>query len=152
MLALAAAQNNVDDASMIGAIWQKESGINTLDYYGDAGPAQLTISGVRKNSRLAPLVVGDAYGSWNGRLVPGRDYSFDGSIQDNIATLRNLVRFGRSNYGSNFMTAYWYGPGYTGGGTPAFKAAQAKKNRTDYANDAMRIYNKYLPFFNCLVQ
>ena len=23
---------------MIGAIWQHESGINTIDYYGDAGP------------------------------------------------------------------------------------------------------------------
>lgn len=103
-LALAAAQNGVDDATMIGAIWQ-QSGINTIDYYGDAGPAQLTISGVRNNPRLAPLVVGNAYGTWHGRLVPGRDYSFDGSVQDNVATLRNLVRFGRSEYGLNYMTA-----------------------------------------------
>jgi YD repeat-containing protein len=148
-LALAAAQNGVDDATMIGAIWQHESGINTIDYYGDAGPAQLT-GAIRNNSRLAPLVVGDAYGSWHGRLVPGKDYSFNGSVQDNVATLRNLVRFGRSEYGSNYMTAYWYGPGYTGGGTKAFQAAQAKKNRNNYANDVMRIYNKYLSFFDCL--
>jgi hypothetical protein len=151
-LALAAAQNGVDDATMIGAIWQHESGINTIDYYGDAGPAQLTISGVRNNPSLASLVVGDAYGTWHGRLVPGRDYSFDGSVQDNVATLRNLVRYGRSEYGSNYKTAYLYGPGYTGEGTKAFKAAQARKNRTNYANDVTRIYNKYLSFFDCLVK
>lgn len=151
-LALAAAQNVVDDAAMIGALWQHESGINTLWYYGDAGPAQLTISGVKKNSKLAPLVVGNAYGTWHGRLVPGKDQPFDGSIQDNIATLRNLVRFGRNEYGSNYMTAYWYGPGYTGKGTKQFIAAQAKKNRTNYALDIMRIYDKYKPFFDCLVK
>lgn len=147
-LALAAAQNGVDEAAMIGAIWQHESGINTIDYYGDAGPAQLT-SWWRNNQ--PDLIVGNAYGSWHGRLVPGKDYSFDGSVQDNVATLRNIVRFSRDRYGSNYMTAYWYGPGYTGGGTKAFRAAQARKNRTDYANDVTRIYNKYLSFFNCLV-
>lgn len=145
-LALAAAQNGVDDATMIGAIWQHESGINTIDYYGDAGPAQLTISGVRNNPRLAPLVVGNAYGTWHGSLDPKTDYAFDGSVQDNVATLRNLVRYGRAEYGSNYMTAYHYGPGYP----KAPRSAKAKNNRNKYAQNIMRIYNKYLPFFECL--
>lgn len=59
-LALSAAQDNVDDATMIGAIWAHESGINTIDYYGDAGPAQLT-SWWRKNQKQ--LIVGNAYGT-----------------------------------------------------------------------------------------
>lgn len=121
--------------------------LNTIDYYGDAGPAQLT-SWWRRNQ--PDLVVGNAYGTWHGRLIPGRDYSFDGSVQDNVATLRNIVRFSRDRYGSNYWTAYWYGPGYTGGGTKEFKAAQAAKNRTSYANAVSVIYNKYVRFFNCL--
>jgi hypothetical protein len=136
---------------MIGSIWMHESGpsggINATEFWGDAGPAQLTFSGVWNNPTLRPLVVGDAYGNWHGRISQDAgDPPWRGSEQDNLATLRNLVRFGRLEYGSNWKTAYYYGPGY-----PKAPASQrAKQERTAYANEISRIYNKYLQFFRCL--
>lgn len=81
-------------AAMIGAIWMHESGpsggINAMEYWGDAGPAQLTFSGVRDNRTLGPLVVGDAYGNYRGRTSEKEgDPPWRGSEQDNLATLRN---------------------------------------------------------------
>lgn len=154
-MVLAAAQNIPDDSAMIGAILMHESrpsgGINAREYWGDAGPAQLTFKGVRNNPRIANLVVGGAYGNWTGRRTfQGIDPPWVGNAQDNIATLRNLVRYGRREYGSNYMTAYHYGPGYTRRGSRQVIATRTSQNRHNYAREISRMYNKYLEFFNCL--
>lgn len=99
---------------------------------GDAGPAQLTTWWKRN---YPELIVGNAYGTWNGRS----DVAFDGNVWDNIATLRNIVLFNNALHGSFDQTAYWYGPG------------NDKSPRQAYADGVMNNYkNMYKPFFECM--
>lgn len=99
---------------------------------GDAGPAQLTTWWKRN---YPELIVGNTYGTWNGRS----DTAFDGNVWDNIATLRNIVLFNNALHGSFEKTAYWYGPG------------SVEAPRQSYADAVIRNYkNVYKPFFECM--
>jgi hypothetical protein len=122
---------------MVAGIWGHESNFKQRPD-GDAGPAQLT-SWVRNNE--PQLVVGNAYGTWHGRT---NGLPFDGDVMDNLDTLGNIVRFGRDLYGNYRSVAYWYGPGDPN------NPANAMKNRNDYANHVMQLFEAYKRFFDCL--
>ncbi len=102
---------------------------------GDVGPAQLTTYWSRNYPQL---IVGNAYGSWHDRT----DQPFDGSVEDNITTMRNIVFFNIMLHGGSFKkAAYWYGPG----------AVQSPREK--YAAGAMNNYNDiYKPFFDCIAR
>ncbi|MGH9967424.1 MAG: hypothetical protein ACREBG_06275, partial [Pyrinomonadaceae bacterium] len=136
-LALFAGGLGTDRTAMVAGLWGHESNFAQRPD-GDAGPAQLT-SWWRNNQ--PGLIVGNAYGSWHGRTngVP-----FDGNVRDNLATLGNIVRFSRDRYGNDRSVAYWYGPGDPN------NAANAARNRNDYANHVMQLYGAYQRFFECL--
>jgi hypothetical protein len=143
ILALAAAAFSPESAAQISAIWGHESGLATSDIYGDAGPAQLTTWWKRNHP---DLIVGNAYGNWKGRTYIGKDPPWEGSIRDNIATLRNIVYFLNDRHGSFEQAAYWYGPG-----DPA-NPANAANNRSLYTKDVVRRYEKLKLFFDCIHQ
>ncbi len=137
VLALYAGALGSDRTAMVAALWGHESNfVQRPD--GDAGPAQLT-SWWRRNH--PELIVGNAYGSWRGRT---NGIPFDGNVRDNLATLGNIVRFSQQRYGSNYLTAYWYGPGDPN------NPANAARNRRDYADHVMELYGAYFRFFECL--
>lgn len=136
-LALAAAALNPDFAAKISGIWARESFL-ALTPDGDAGPAQLTTWWSRNHPEL---IVGNAYGSWKGRTTT----PFDGSVRDNIATLRNIVYYSHNRYqGSYYQTAYWYGPGDPN------NPKNAPANRKQYAKETVGYYNMFKSFFDCL--
>lgn len=93
-------QRGWDLAAQMFSIMRRESapGEIRLTPPGDAGPAQLTTWWKRN---YPELIVGNAYGNWNGRS----DSAFDGNVWDNIATLRNIVLFNNALHGSFEQTA-----------------------------------------------
>ena len=138
ILTLAADAFDSRNAAMMAAIWSHESGLQ-LTPGGDAGPAQLT---TWWSTNQPNLIVGNAYGSWNGRT----NQPFDGDVRDNIATLRNIYYFLRERHGSDYQAAYWYGPG------DRDNPSNAAHNREEYAKDVMGRYDKLKPYFDCLKQ
>ena len=102
---------------------------------GDAGPAQLT---TYWSSNYPQLIVGDAYGNWKGRES---NTGFDGSVEDNLASMRNIVFFNKVLHGSFEKAAYWYGPG------------TVASPRAPYAAAVMNNYNNvYKAFFECIAR
>jgi hypothetical protein len=144
-LSLAAGFLNTEYAASIAGIFSQESdfSLNPSKWGGDAGPAQLTGAVLQY---WPGALVGDAFGSRlvtnsKGKLAINNRGQWDGSILDNLATLRNIVM----HYPTAYDAAYAYGPGFKG---------DKKKNhevRTDYAKDVTSRTPTYKQFFNCLM-
>lgn len=130
---LTATMYDFERSTQIAALWMWETGFQ-LYPQGDAGPAQLTTWWKRNHPEL---IVGNAYGSWNGRT----DKSFNGNPLDNMMTLANIIEFSLKRYAYSFYkVAYWYGPG-------------SKEHPRDvYAHRIINNYNSLKPFFDCLAQ
>ena|GEM_PF-4665628 len=133
-LAITAGSLDPTRAAQVAAIWTREDGM-AIRPGGDAGPAQLTTWWSRNHPEL---IVGNAYGSWKGRIPDNA--RFDGDPLDNLMTLSNIIGFSLNRYNGSFRkTAYNYGP-------PPASA------RESYASDAVHNYDYFKPFFDCLKQ
>jgi len=134
MLVLAASGVNTRLAAEMMSILRQEAPPGEIleRPRGDAGPAQLTSWW----KTYPQLIVGKAYGTWTGRKT---NNGFDGSVEDNLATMRNIVTFNDLIHGSFQKGAEWYGPG------PPISP------RDVYGAGAANNYNNvYKPFFDCI--
>lgn len=144
-LSLAAGMNDSELATRLAGIFSQESdfSLTPSEWGHDAGPAQLT-GAILKYYPWA--LVDDAFGTRlvrnrKGELAINNKGQWDGSIFDNMATLRNIAL----TYKSAYDLAYAWGPG---------SDESAKENdrvRTEYAKDVGSRTPTYKQFFDCLL-
>jgi RHS repeat-associated protein len=125
--------NDSNIAAMVAGIWGKESNFVRRPT-GDHGPAQLTSWWLTNHP---DLIVPGAY-DVDDPAHQTRSGNFQGSVQANLETLANIVRFSYQRYGNWRSVAYWYGPG------------TAAIPRDQYANDVMSAFSQFQDFFRCM--
>lgn len=137
--------NNSELATRVAGIFSQESdfSLNPSEWGNDAGPAQLTGAVLT----VWPwALVDDAFGTRlvrnsKGKLAINNKGQWDGSIFDNMATLRNIAL----SYNSAYDLAYAWGPG------SEVSDKEEARVRTAYAKDVTSRTQTYKQFFDCLL-